>query len=177
VEASCPSHQVSTSRSVTAQLILNSNSWRSEPRGKTTESVEQNSSRNFKKAEFTEIGRNGKPLKKNNQENTKTKVPGPQPTTLDDRRLVLKRTQNSSISTERDRPLISAINRALAASGAPDHIRIYSLSTNRNGTVAVLSAPKTPAKTFLIQRVKDIVLKVARIVGNTICDLEETTHG
>jgi hypothetical protein len=73
--------------------------------------------------------------------------------------------------------LISAINRALANSVAPEHIRLYSVSTNGRGTLTALSAPRAPAKIFMIDRVKDIVLKAARLVDTTICDLNEINTG
>jgi hypothetical protein len=127
---------------------------------------------NFNKSEFTEVGRRGKPVKQNVSNNEKTKVPGPQQTSEDGRRLIFKRTSGST-PTHKDRQLISAINRALAYSGAPKHIRLYSVSTNRRGTLTALSAQRAPAKVFMIDRVKDIVLKAARLVDNTICGLDE----
>jgi hypothetical protein len=45
---------------------------------------------NFNKLDFTEVGRNGKPIKQTTSTNEKTKVPGPQHTTEDDRRLIFK---------------------------------------------------------------------------------------
>jgi hypothetical protein len=124
------------------------------------------------KSDFTEVGRRGMPVKHNVSNNEKTKVPGPQQTSEDDRRLIFKRTSGSNPTNE-DRQLRSAINRALAYSGAPEHIRLYSVSTNRRGTLTALSAPRAPAKVFMIDRVKDIVLKAARLVDNTICGLDE----
>jgi hypothetical protein len=54
-------------------------------------------------------------------------------------------------TTNKDRQVISAINQALAYSGAPEHIRLYSVSTNRWGTLTALSSPKAPAKVFIVE--------------------------
>jgi hypothetical protein len=75
------------------------------------------------------------------------------------------------VSNSKDRQLIT-INRALAYSGAPEHFRLFSVSTNRRGTLTALSLPTAPAKVFMIDHVKDIVIKAARLIDNTICDLE-----
>jgi hypothetical protein len=128
---------------------------------------------NINKSEFTEAGRKGKPIKQPIQSNEKTKVPGPQHTAEDDRRLIFKRDSKITATTNKDRQLISAINRALAYSGAPEHIRLYSVSTNRRGTLTVLSSPKAPAKVFMVEQVKDIVLKAALRIDSSIYDLDE----
>jgi hypothetical protein len=36
-----------------------------------------------------------------------------------------------------------------------------------------LSSPKAPAKVFMVERVKHIVLKAARLIDSSIYDLEE----
>jgi hypothetical protein len=128
---------------------------------------------NFNKSEFTEVGHQGKPIKQPIHSNEKTKVPGPQHTAEDDRRLIFKRDSKITATTNKDRQLISAINRALAYSGAPEHIRLYAVSTNRRGTLTALSSPKAPAKVFMVERVKDIVLKAARLIDSSIYDLDE----
>jgi hypothetical protein len=81
--------------------------------------------------------------------------------------------QKITATTNKDRQLIIAINRALAYSGAPEHITLYSISTNRRGILTTISSPKTPAKVFMVERVKDIVLKPARLTESSIYDLDE----
>jgi hypothetical protein len=122
---------------------------------------------------LTEVGRKGKPIKQPIQSNKKTKVPRPQHTAEDDRRLIFKRDSKITATTNKDQQLISTINRALAYSGAPEHIRLYSVSTNRWGTLTALSSSKAPAKVFMVERVKDIVLKAARLIDSSIYDLVE----
>jgi hypothetical protein len=76
-------------------------------------------------------------------------------------------------TTNKDRQLISPINRALAYSGAPEHIRLYAVLTNRWGILTALSSTKAPAKVFMVEQVKDIVLKAARLIDSSIYDLDE----
>jgi hypothetical protein len=123
--------------------------------------------------DFTEVGRKGKPIKQKTPNNEKTRVPGPQPSSEDGRCLIFKRNPTIMVSNNKDRQLISPINRTLAYSGAPVHIRLFSVSMNRRGTLTALSSPKAPAKDFMIGCVKDIVIKTARLIDNTICELEE----
>jgi hypothetical protein len=128
---------------------------------------------NFNKSECTEVSWKGKPIKQLIHSNQKTKVPGPQHTTEDDRRLIFKRDSKISATTNKDRQLISAINRVLAYSAAPEHIRLYAVSTKRRGTLTGLSSPKAPAKVCMVERVKDIVLKASQLIDSSIYSLDD----
>jgi hypothetical protein len=81
----------------------------------------------------------------------KTKLPEPQRATEDDRRLIFKQDSKITATTNKDRQLISAINRAPAYSSAPGHIKLNSVSTNGWGTLTALSSPQAPAIVFMVE--------------------------
>ena len=90
---------------------------------------------------------------------------------MENRRVTFRRNNALPHSQKKDVEIVSAINIALHAAGAPYHIRMTDITTNVRGTITALAGPNASADMLVAW--KEVVVKAARRIDQGIIDIEK----